>query len=162
MSLNDIAEAISIPKSTVSSYEDGRAKPKEETLKKLATLFKVTPEDLMFKNIERLLKLPNGNKNPTHPIIGGVGATNGKSKFLPESQTNNRSSLRTRAEGLDMGDVINLSLPELLQLQREGQYDDEIRILVAKLVYYQERIKALEEKNELLKDNLADLRAKKK
>lgn len=179
-SVYKFATAVGLPEKRVDQWERGNAKPKVDDTIIVAKFFGIDLELLREKSLSQseaekiAAKLQSSNPNST---LGGSGApllsANGKGNHITKSKIGVRPSTNTRAgEGLDMEGVINLSLTELLQLQREGVQDDEMRVLISKLVYYQEKIKSIEEKyqdriksleenNQLLKDNLQDLRKKK-
>lgn len=132
MSLQDIAEATSIPKSTVSSYEDGRAKnPKEENLKKIADLFRVTVPELVFKKIgqfpeatNRIELPPNFDKKTTYKLKGG---------------------------NLSVNDLILMTIEQLYKLQAEQEDGAAIKA-IAQVITYKQYAESLERENKLLKE----------
>ena len=53
MTQQQLADALSVSRSTIASYESGRTQPDVETLKQLANLFHITVDELIGKPIEK-------------------------------------------------------------------------------------------------------------
>lgn len=139
LSFNDIADKTSIHKSTIASYEYGKAKPKEGALKKLAELFAVNAEDLMFKNIERHTGLSHTDKD----IKGDSNHTN---KYVHSTRTQHP---------LPMSTMLAMSIADLLELKKMQDDVDYVKS-ITEIITYKQECEHLKIQNELLQARISD------